>query len=199
MFIKVLIALMIGITIRRLVNVIKRERSYLKESKWIHLISVGGLLVSITVLFQAAPVFLPFIGIGLSPLSTLPIAIAATINLLLGIMVFITSVLLLLFISTQEAMILLFTTGLLGSVLGALIYRKGRLVTILTSTIVLFIGMLLLTYVTVIPAFHDFTATISLAVVLIFYSVFASIYVTVWVIMFRKFSKYVTKYFHAYR
>lgn len=170
----------------------------MKQSKWIRYISVGGLLASLTVLFQSAPVFLPVIGMVLSPFSTLPIAIAAATNIFLGIMVLITSVLLLLFISTQEAMILLFTTGLLGIAMGALLYRKGIFVTILISTIALSIGMILLTYVAVIPAFLDFTADIQRPVVLLIYSVFSVIYVTVWVMMLRKFAKYLIKTIQVY-
>lgn len=51
-------------------------------------ICVGGILTTLAVIFQSAPVFLPAIGLFLSPLSTLPIAIAAISNIPLGIIVF---------------------------------------------------------------------------------------------------------------
>ncbi|AFS77558.1 hypothetical protein Curi_c04830 [Gottschalkia acidurici 9a] len=51
-------------------------------------ICIGGILTTIAVLFQSAPVFLPAIGLALSPLSTLPIAIAAVSNISLGFTVF---------------------------------------------------------------------------------------------------------------
>lgn len=51
-------------------------------------ICIGGILTTVAVLFQSAPVFLPAIGLDLSPLSTLPIAIAAVFNISLGFTVF---------------------------------------------------------------------------------------------------------------
>lgn len=40
-------------------------------------ISLGGVLTSITVLLQSAPIFLPAVGLIISPLSTLPVAVAS--------------------------------------------------------------------------------------------------------------------------
>ena len=91
----------------------------------VRFISIGGILTTITVIFQSAPVFLPAIGLLFSPLSTLPIAIAAFYNISLGITVFFSSALILTLVNVQEAIILLFTTGLLGIVIGTLLYRKG--------------------------------------------------------------------------
>ncbi|MDG5789891.1 hypothetical protein QA612_20760 [Evansella sp. AB-P1] len=44
----------------------------------------GGILTAIAVIFQASPVFLPVIGLALSPFSTLPIAIAAFLKIICG-------------------------------------------------------------------------------------------------------------------
>lgn len=158
----------------------------MRKNKLFRYISVGGLLASLTILFQSAPVFLPTIGMILSPFSTLPIAISAVINVFLGIMVLITSVFMLLFVSPQEAMILLFTTGLIGIVLGAFLYRKGVVVTIITTTLSLTFGMIILTYIAVIPTFNELADKIQLPFILLIYSVFSLVYIILWIIFFRK-------------
>ena len=91
-------------------------------------ICLGGILTAIAVLFQSAPVFLPAIGFALSPLSTLPIAIAAVSNISLGLTVFISSALILVIVDVQETIILLFTTGLLGIVMGTFLFRNGIII-----------------------------------------------------------------------
>lgn len=158
----------------------------MKRIKIVQFICVGGLLTALTVLFQSAPVFLPAIGLALSPFSTLPIAIASSINPILGAAVLFSSTILLVFVSTQEAMILLFTTGLLGLVLGALLLRKGVFVTILASTFALTVGIIIMTYIVVIPAFVEFADSFSLPIVLLFFAGFSLVYVSVWGICFRK-------------
>ena len=95
----------------------------IKKINVIRFVCVGGMLTALTVLFQAAPVFLPAIGLVLSPFSTLPIVIAAASNILLGVSVLFSSAIILTLVSVQETLILLFTTGLLGIVMGALIAR----------------------------------------------------------------------------
>ncbi|MCD8509028.1 MAG: hypothetical protein LRY73_03500 [Bacillus sp. (in: Bacteria)] len=88
-------------------------------------VSVGGMLTAFAVIFQSAPVFLPMVGLAFSPLSTLPIAIAAYLKISLGIAVYVSSALILTFIYLQEAIILVFTTGLLGVSIGTFLFRKG--------------------------------------------------------------------------
>lgn len=83
----------------------------------VRFISIGGILTTIAVIFQSAPVFLPVIGLAFSPLSTLPIALAAFYNISLGIAMFFSSALILTLVSVQETVILLFTTGLLGIIM----------------------------------------------------------------------------------
>jgi hypothetical protein len=117
-------------------------------------VSIGGLLIALTVLFHSAPVFFPAIGLALSPLSTLPVALAAVINIPLGIAVFTSSALILVIVSPQEATILLFTTGLLGIVIGSLLYRKGIMISILSSSVILSLGMFVLTFVIGISGFN---------------------------------------------
>jgi len=156
-------------------------------------ISIGGILTTITVIFQSAPTFLPAIGLLFSPLSTLPIAIAAFYNISLGLTVFFTSALILVLVNVQEAIILLFTTGLLGTALGTFLYRKGLFVSILFSSIILSIGMISLTYIVGISAFGDLTSLESIPLTILIYTSFSLIYVSIWNICLRKFINYLIR------
>ncbi len=156
-------------------------------------ICTGGILTTMTVLFQSAPVFLPAIGLALSPLSTLPIAIAAVSNISLGLTVFFSSALILVIVSTQEALILLFTTGLLGIVIGTLLYRKGIIISILLSSIALSLGMIFLTYIVGISAFVDFTSQLSIPLTFLIFFSFSLVYASIWNICLRKFINYLIK------
>ena len=162
----------------------------------IRYISIGGILTAITVLFQSAPIFLPAIGLLFSPLSTLPIAIASFYNISLGITVFFSAAFILVLVNVQEAIILLFTTGLLGIVLGTFLYRKGLFVSILFSSIILSIGMISLTYIVGISAFGDFASLESIPLTIVLYTSFSLIYVSIWNISLRKLINYNFKHFH---
>ena len=156
-------------------------------------ICIGGILTAITVLLQSAPVFLPAIGLVLSPLSTLPIAIAAIINISLGFTVFLSSALILTIISVQETIILLFTTGLLGILMGTLLYRKGVIISLFFSSIALSLGMMFLTYLLGIPAFVDFTSSLSYPLIYLIFFSFSLIYSSIWNFCFRNFINYLIK------
>ncbi len=156
-------------------------------------ICIGGILTTITVLFQSAPVFLPTIGMTLSPLSTLPVAIAAASNIALGFTVFFSSALILVLVSVQETIILLFTTGLLGIVIGTFLYRKGIIISILFSSIALSLGMLLLTYIVGISGFVDLTSSLSTPLIFLIFFTFSLVYASIWNIYFRKFMNYLIK------
>lgn len=156
-------------------------------------ISIGGILTTLTVIFQSAPIFLPAIGLLFSPLSTLPIAIAAFYNISLGITVFFSSAIILTLVNVQEAIILVFTTGLLGIVLGTFLYRKGLFVSILYSSIILSLGMISLTYIVGISAFGDLTSLESIPLTLLIYTSFSLIYVSIWNICLRKFINYLIR------
>ena len=156
-------------------------------------ICIGGILTALAVLFQSAPVFLPAIGLALSPLSTLPIAIAAVSNISLGLAVFFSSALILAIVSAQETIILLFTTGLLGIVIGALLYRKGILISILFSSIALSLGMIFLTYIVGISAFVDLTSSLSTPLTFLIFFSFSLVYASIWNICLRNFMNYLIK------
>lgn len=156
-------------------------------------ICIGAILVALTVIFQSAPVFLPSIGLALSPFSTLPIAIAAVINISLGFIVFFASVLILVIVSVEETIILLFTTGVLGIVIGTLLYRKGIKISILVSSVALSLGMICLTYIIGISAFVELTRLISTPIIFLAYFSFSFIYACIWNICFKKFMNYLIK------
>ena len=156
-------------------------------------ICVGGILTTLAVLFKSAPVFLPAIGLFLSPLSTLPIAIAAVSSISLGFAVFLSSVLILTMISIQESIILLFTTGVLGIVIGTLLFRKGIISSILFSSIALSLGITSLTYIVGIPAFVDLASSFSTALTFLIFFLFSLIYASICNICLKKFINYLTK------
>lgn len=160
----------------------------MKKVKAIHLISWGGILTAFTVILQSAPIYLPTIGLALSPISTLPVALAAVINIYLGIMVLISSALILIIVSIQEMMIFLFATGLIGLILGVLIYRKGFLTSIVASVASLTIGLMILTYIVAIPGFVSFTASLSLVTIILIYFIFSFFYICIWAICLRRFT-----------
>lgn len=164
-----------------------KEEFHLKKMNKARFITMGGIFTTLTVLFQSAPVFLPAIGLFLSPFSTLPVAITAHYNIPLGISVFFSSLFILFFISGQEAIIFLFTTGLLGLVIGTLLYRKGILLSILFSFILLSLGIMSLTFIVGIPAFGELTSSVSFPFTLFIFASFSLIYVSGWNICMRKF------------
>lgn len=165
----------------------------MKKSNIARFICIGGILTTITVLFQSAPVFLPTIGMALSPLSTLPVAIAAASNIALGFTVFFSPALILVMVSLQETLILLFTTGLLGIVIGTLLYRKGIIISILFSSLALSLGMILLTYIAGISGFVDLTSSLSTPLIFLIFFSFSLVYASIWNIYFRKFMNYLIK------
>lgn len=156
-------------------------------------ICVGGILTTLAVIFQSAPVFLPAIGLFLSPLSTIPIAIAAFSNIFLGIAVFLSSVLILTMISIQESIILLFTTGVLGVVIGSLLFRRGIISSILFSSVALSLGITFLTYIVGIPGFVDLANSFSTTVAFLIFFLFSLIYSSICNICIKKFINYLTK------
>lgn len=166
----------------------------MKKIDIIRFVSVGGMLAALTVIFQAAPVFLPAIGLVLSPLSTLPIAIAAASNILLGFSVLFSSSILLTIVSVQEALILLFTTGLLGIVIGGLLNRKGIIISTLISGLSLSLGMIVLTYVIGVPAFVEMARSLSTLLILFIFFLFSLVYSSIWNICIRKLMKYLSNF-----
>lgn len=151
----------------------------LKKLKASQAVCFGGILMTIAVIFQSAPVFLPTVGMALSPLSTLPFILASIIEIPLSILVLFSSASVMFIISPQEAAIMLLTTGPLGVAIGSILFRKRVLTTLFLSTITLFTGILLMTYVVGILVFGDFSKTLSITLVL-WYLIFSFGYVCIW-------------------
>lgn len=171
----------------------RNEVGILKEMNRGRFVSAGGLLTAIAVIFQAAPVFLPFVGLAFSPLSTFPIALAAYLKISLGITVYVSSAIILTFIYIQEAIILLFTTGLLGLTMGTFLFRKGLFVSILSSTILLTLGMLLLTYLLSIAVLGNVSTLARVPFTLLIYFSFSFVYGSIWNICLKKFIHYLIR------
>lgn len=85
----------------------------------------GALLSAITVIIQASPLYLPVVGISLSALSTLPVAVAAYLNGITGFLAYLISGILLIFWSVPQSLIFLASSGLLGLLLGLLMRRQA--------------------------------------------------------------------------
>lgn len=164
-----------------------------KNKLTVKLISIGGIFVGLAVIFQATAVLLPVIGMPLSPLSTLPIALAGIINIYLGLTVYIASALLLAFISIEECLILIFTTGILGLVMGVLFYRKGKLVSVLCSGVALSIGIGVLTYVIGVFEMGSIEASVPMGVLILVFLLFSIVYAWVWNMMVGRFVGYLSR------
>ncbi|MDG5789920.1 hypothetical protein QA612_20905 [Evansella sp. AB-P1] len=158
----------------------------MKKMSRARFVSVGSMLTAIAVIFQSAPVFLPVVGFAFSPLSTLPIALAAFLNISLGIVVYVATAFILTFIYIQEAIILIFTTGLLGLTIGIFLYRKGLFASIFFSSILLSLGMLMLTYFVGIAVFGTMTPLARIPLTLLIFYFFSLIYASIWSIYLKK-------------
>lgn len=79
---------------------------------------MAGLLATISALLQASGNIIPLIGLFISPFATLPILIVSSSSLIRGFLAYLTCFLVLLIIQPNEAIIFLFTTGLIGLITG---------------------------------------------------------------------------------
>ncbi len=153
-----------------------------------HFISIGGFLSAFAVLFQLSPVILPGVGLILSPMTTLPIAIAASLPFPLGVLTLLASAPIVFIFSPEECMIMLLTTGPLGIALGSVVSRSTP-VALLLPALTLFTGMSLLTYVMQIAAFGDLTASFNIPVTLLVFISFSFIYTILWTFLLKKILK----------
>ena len=161
-----------------------------KRSNSIQFLCLGSIFTAMTVMLQAAPVFLPAIGLVLSPYSTLPIALATYFHFSLGVAVLASSSLLLVIISAQEAVILLFTTGILGIAIGALLVQKGIVIASFIASIVLTAGILALTYWMQIPMFLEVANSFSVLLIILGFYTFSFAYSLLWSILILRILRY---------
>lgn len=156
------------------------------------IVGMGGGFVALAVMFQASPAFMPGIGLLLSPFSTLPVALSAFLSPCSGLISLLASIFILLFISPQEAIIFILTTGPLGLVLG-ICYRKGVFISILAAAGTIFTGICLLIYAAGVAAFGGLTpGNVSLPAFCIFI-LFSLCYSYIWTLMLKFFVKLLKK------
>lgn len=141
-------------------------------------ISAGFIFTALILLFQSAPVWLHGLGLFLSPLATLPAALATVLSIPLGVVVYMAAAFLLMIVSPQEAAIFLLGTGLLGLSLG-IGHKKETLQRILISATALFIGLIFLTKLILIPVFGPLTPR-SLGVEFLVFLPFSLLYTSIW-------------------
>ena len=152
----------------------------------IHHLSQGGILTALTIIFQAAPVFLPTIGLILSPVSTFFVAIGAITNITLGVFIFISSAIILLTISIEEALVYIFTTGILGLIIGFLLYRQKLLICLIISSLTLSLGMFLLTLIINLSGFNEIVNGFPIIQYLSIFVLFSLLYSFLWIIGLKK-------------
>lgn len=144
-------------------------------------LTLGAVLVSITVIIQASSLYLPVVGISLSALSTLPVALASYYNGVTGILTFLAAGVLMLFWNVPQAVIFLFTSGLLGVILGILLRWRSKLITVVViPALFLSIGVFLAGSLLGIPIFPWLSGLekIFLFPVMV---LFCTVYTSVWV------------------
>lgn len=84
----------------------------------------GAVMTSLAIGIQIAPLYLPFVGISLSALSTLPLAVAGYLGIRTGLMTFGVSGVILLLFGVSYSFVFLFGSGLLGLCLGIMMQKK---------------------------------------------------------------------------
>ena len=86
-------------------------------------IVIGALLAVIATIIQASTLYLPLLGISLSALSTLPVALSGYLNIVTGLLTYLVSAVLLLSWGFPSALIFICSSGFLGFCLGVLLKR----------------------------------------------------------------------------
>jgi hypothetical protein len=145
------------------------------------LIGAGAILTALALLFQTAPVLIPGIGLAISLLATLPVALAAVLSIPFGAIVYLASSFLILLISPQEAAVFLLATGLLGLTLG-IGHKKRLLHAFAISAAPLFVGLAALSRLALIPVFGSATPHAPLMQILLFL-LLAPLYTVLWMII----------------
>lgn len=134
------------------------------NSKWI---TLAGLLAAITTILHSAPVFLPVIGLALSPLSSLPVIIGTLLFADRVLPMFLAAAVLLFLINAQEAIIFLLATGPLGlsTALAAVptvpFWQKS-----LVPALLLTCGILLLIFLVGLPGLQNIVGHLNLTIFL---------------------------------
>jgi len=158
----------------------------LKQREIAQIVSMGGIFTTLTVMFQATPVLLPSIGLLFSPLSTLPVALSAMYSVFSGTLTLLSGTVILLFISPQEAVIFLLTTGPLGLALGIQLNKgTSTIQTLIVSATTLFLGINVLTHVVGIAAFGGLTHSFSIYLTAMVFILFSLGYTSIWMFLLK--------------
>ncbi|MCR2821217.1 hypothetical protein [Lederbergia panacisoli] len=119
-----------------------------------------SLLSCLATVFQAAGGFVPIIGLFISPLATAPIIICSILSIRLGILSYLSTILLLFILQPSELIVFPFTTGLLGLGIGiALLHFNNRLSILISGCAVLFTGILSVLYIFKFPLLGPMAST----------------------------------------
>jgi hypothetical protein len=141
----------------------------------------SALLGLITAILQSAGGVIPGIGMLISPFSTAPIIINMLISPLFGLLSYILTFFLLLFIQPSELFIFPFTTGAMaiGIGLGLILFNKGWKV-ISFSGLFLSVGICVLLYLIQFPVLGPFLIEFRIVNIIIIY-LFSLLYCWVWI------------------
>lgn len=142
---------------------------------------IAALMGLIAAILQSAGGVIPGIGLLISPFSTAPIIISMLISPSYGILSYILTIFLLLFIQPSELFIFPFTTGAMaiGIGLGLILFNKGWKV-ISFSALFLCIGICFLLYLIQFPVLGPFLLEFRVVNIFIIY-LFSLLYCWVWI------------------
>ena len=128
-------------------------------SRWI---TISSLLAVIAALFQLAPIFLPVVGMALSPLSSIPMVISVLMFADKAAATFLITAALLFLFNVEEAIIFLLATGPLGlAAATAAISRGSSLKKGLLPASLLSFGILLLVFLIGLPGLTSLVSVLN--------------------------------------
>lgn len=118
------------------------------------IIVIGALMAAIAVIFQTLPILLSEVFIFLTVLSAVPIYIASRVKPVAGVLSFLVAAILMIFISTHEALFFICTNGIVGMSLGICRYIKlKKAIILLICPLALTISLSIMNYGIGIPVF----------------------------------------------
>lgn len=161
-----------------------------KHKKTMKLILISNF-AGIAAILQAAGGFLPGVGYFLSALATAPILLGSMFSISFGVRSYFLTIILLFIIQPAELIVFPFTTGLLGLGIGVSfsIFRK-RLSIIVTSTILLMLGILSLLFIfhfpVLGPAVSDSFSFLTTGSIFLFAFLYSWLWVEIALIIFKR-------------
>lgn len=146
-------------------------------NKWI---TTASLLAALAALLHAAPIYLPVIGMALSPLSSIPMIIGVLLFADGALAMFLAATALLFFINVEEALIFLLATGPLGLASALTVIPNIPLWQRLTfPTVLLTCGILLLAFLVGVPGIQGIIGSfhgLGLVLIVIFSLFYSSLF-----------------------